>query len=303
MPDTPRLPTQIDVVVRDWLCANQVLLTGRDGTVLIDTGYVTRAAQTLALLDERLRGGRVDLLVNTHCHSDHMGGNAAVQRRYGCPTLIPAGEAPLIRTWDEEALWLAYADQHAERFAFDGELALGAVHRWGDLDWRMIPAPGHDPGALVFYCEERRILISGDALWERGFGIVMPGSPEGLDDAQRTLEAIAALDIDLVIPGHGQPFSDVDAALERSFGRIRALRGDPARQARSALKAILAFTLLERGALPLATLPEYFARVPLYRELNARYFGLPSTQFAELLVSDLERAGGARRAGGLLLAA
>jgi glyoxylase-like metal-dependent hydrolase (beta-lactamase superfamily II) len=303
VPDTPRLPTQIDVIVRDWLCANQILLTGRDGTVLIDTGYVTRTARTLALLDERLRGRRVDLLVDTHCHSDHMGGNAAVQRRYGCPTLIPEAQAPLIRAWDEQALWLAYADQQAERFDFDGELEAGARHRWGDLDWRMVPAPGHDPGALVFYCEERRILISGDALWERGFGIVMPDAPGGLDDAQRTLEAIAALDIDLVIPGHGEPFADVDAALERSFGRIRALRGDPVRQARSALKAILAFTLLDRGALRLDTLPDYFARVPLYRDLNARYFALPPARFAELLVSDLERAGGARREGGLLLAA
>ena len=297
------LPRQIEVIVRDWLCANHILLTGRDGTVLVDTGYVTRATQTLALLDERLRGQGVDLLVNTHCHSDHMGGNAAVRRRYGCRTLIPEAEAPLIRSWDEEALWLAYADQQAEQFEFDGELMAGTHHRWGDLDWRSVPAPGHDPGALMFYCEEYRILISGDALWERGFGIVMPGVPGGLDDAARTLEAIAALDVALVIPGHGEPFADVDAALEHSFGRIRALRGDPVRQARSALKAILAFTLLDRGALPLDTLPDYFARVPLYRDLNTRYFHLPPVQFAESLVSDLERAGGARREGGLLLAA
>jgi glyoxylase-like metal-dependent hydrolase (beta-lactamase superfamily II) len=130
----------------------------------------------------------------------------------------------------------------------------------------------------------------------------MPDTGGGLDDAQRTLEEIAALDVELVIPGHGEPFTEVEAALERSFGRIRALRGDPVRQARSALKAILGFTLLDRGALPLDTLPDYFARVPLYRDLNARYFGLPSAQFAELLVSDLERAGGARRESGLLFA-
>jgi glyoxylase-like metal-dependent hydrolase (beta-lactamase superfamily II) len=154
----------------------------------------------------------------------------------------------------------------------------------------------------VFYCEEERVLISGDALWERGFGIVMPEAPGGLDDAQRTLETIAALDIDVVVPGHGQPFTDVEAAIERSLGRIDALREDPVRQARSVLKAILSFTLLDRGALPLAGLPEYFARVALYRDLNARYFRLPPEQFAELLVTELERAGAARREGGQLLA-
>jgi glyoxylase-like metal-dependent hydrolase (beta-lactamase superfamily II) len=156
---------------------------------------------------------------------------------------------------------------------------------------------------LVFYCEEQRILISGDALWERGFGIVMPDAPGGLDDAQRTLESIAALDVDLVIPGHGQPFTEVDAALERSFGRIRALREDPIRQVRSVLKAILSFTLLDRGALPLAGLPEYFASVALYRDLNARYFNLAPERFAELMVTELERAGGARRESGQLLPA
>ncbi len=119
----PALPPQIRVVVRDWLSANQIVLRGRDGNVLIDTGYVTRAATTLTLLQDCLEGERVDLLVNTHCHSDHMGGNAAVQRVYGCPTLVPADEAPLIRAWDVRALWIDYTGQQAERFAVDGVLA------------------------------------------------------------------------------------------------------------------------------------------------------------------------------------
>lgn len=295
------LPSQIQVVVRDWLCANHVLLTGRDATVLVDSGYATRVPQTLVLLDRHLQGRRIDCLVNTHCHSDHMGGNAALRRRYGCRTLVPAGEAALIRAWDEEALWLAYTGQQAERFDFEDELRAGETYRWGELDWRMIAAPGHDPGALVFYCEELRILISGDALWEQGFGIVLPDSPGGLDDAQRTIERIAELDVDLVIPGHGTPFTGVDAALEHSYGRIRALRCDPIRQARSALKAILTFTLLDRGALPLSDLPVYLSSVALYRDFNARYFKLGPEAFAELMVSELERSGGARREGGQLL--
>ena len=169
----PVLPPQIRVIVRDWLNANQILLRGREGNVLVDTGYVTRAPTTLALVQECLSGARVDLLVNTHCHSDHMGCNAAVQRVYGCPTLIPEDEAPLIRDWDVRALWIDYTGQQAERFAFDGVLTTGQTHRWGDLDWQVIAAPGHDAGAVVFWNEDERILISGDALWERGFGLVL----------------------------------------------------------------------------------------------------------------------------------
>ncbi len=297
----PVLPPQIRFILRDWLNANQIVLRGRDGNVLVDTGYVTRAATTLALLQDCLQGGRVDLLVNTHCHSDHMGCNAAVQRAYGCPTLVPADEAPLVRDWDVRALWIDYTGQEVERFAVDGELSAGQIHRWGDLDWRMLPAPGHDAGALVFWNEDERILISGDALWERGFGLVMPEPASALDDAQRTLETIAALNPRIVIPGHGPPFAEVGAALERCFGRIQASRGNPERMARHALKAMLTFMLLDKGGMPLADLPGYLAQVPFYREFNQRYIGLPSAELAERLVSDLERAGAVRREAGRLI--
>ena len=297
----PVLPPQIRFILRDWLSANQIVLRGRGGNVLIDTGYLTRAATTLALLRDCLQGEPVDLLVNTHCHSDHMGCNAAVQRSYGCPTLIPAEEAPRIRDWDVRALWIDYTGQQAERFAFDAVLKPGETFRWGDLDWQMIAAPGHDAGALVFWNEDERILISGDALWERGFGLVLPEPASALEDAQRTLEAIAALNPRIVIPGHGTPFTEVGAALERSFGRIQASRGNPECMARHALKAMLTFILLDKGGMPLADLPEYLVQIPFYREFNERYIRLPSAELAERLVTELERAGTVRREAGRLI--
>lgn len=299
----PALPPQIRVIVRDWLNANQIVLCGEDGNVLIDTGYVTRAHTTLELLRECLHGEPIDLLVNTHCHSDHIGGNGAVQRTYGCRTLVPAGEAPLVRDWDVRALWIDYTGQQAERFAVDGELAPESVHRWGGLDWRMVAAPGHDAGALVFWNEAERILISGDALWERGFGLVLPEPERALADAQRTLETIASLDPRIVIPGHGSPFTEVGAALERCFRRVSAAHGDPVRLARQALKTMLAFILLDKGAMALATLPAYLASIPFYREYNERYLGLPQAELAAQLVTELESAGAATRRNGWLLRA
>jgi glyoxylase-like metal-dependent hydrolase (beta-lactamase superfamily II) len=301
------LPPQLHVFVRDWLSANNVLLKSRAGHVLVDTGYVRHAPLTLALLATPRGLGSEPLaqVVNTHCHSDHMGGNAAVARAHGCGVAIPEGEVSAIEAWDEKALLLDYADQTAERFVPTAVLSAGETYVWGDLGWEVIAAPGHDMGAVCFYNEEHGVLISGDALWEHGFGFVMPPDvdPRALPATRATLERLSRLDIRVVIPGHGEPFAGVEAALERALRRVEAFEADPARIARHALKVILTFTLLDRRALPIADMPRYVERVGIYREFNARFFRLPPPDLAEFLMTELERAGAVRREGGLLLPA
>ena len=292
------LPPQMHVFVRDWLSSNIVVLRSERGSVVIDSGYGKHAPLTLALVASRmgLNGTPLAKLVNTHCHSDHVGGNAALQRAYGCPIAVPAAEIPLIRAWDERALLLRHAGQHAERFTADDALEPGNTYTFGDLEWRALAAPGHDMAALVFFNDEHRTLISGDALWENGYGIVMPPQVDenALPATRATLEMIAGLDARWVIPGHGEPFGDVRAALERAFRRTAAFEADSQRMARHVLKVLLMFSLLDRERLPLASLAEHVACVPIYGEFNARFFGLPAAELAEQLVGELVRAGAAR---------
>lgn len=73
------------------------MLHGRDEVALIDSGCVTHAPQTLALLRHSLQGRPLDRLFNTHLHSDHCGGNALLQATYGCHTSIPVSEADKVR--------------------------------------------------------------------------------------------------------------------------------------------------------------------------------------------------------------
>jgi glyoxylase-like metal-dependent hydrolase (beta-lactamase superfamily II) len=289
------------VFVRDWLSSNIVVLRSDGGPVVIDSGYGKHAPLTLALVASRmgLNGAPLAKLVNTHCHSDHIGGNAALKRAYRCPIAVPAGEMPLVRAWDERALLLGPAGQHAERFTADESLDAGARHVWGDLEWHALAAPGHDMGALVFFNDEHRILISGDALWENGYGIVMP--PE-IDEAalpatRATLELIAGLDARVVIPGHGEPFGDVPAALERAFRRTSAFEADSQRMARHVLKVLLMFSLLDRERIPLASLASHVERVQIYGEFNERFFRRQPAMLAEQLVAELVRAGAARIEG------
>ena len=299
------LPPQLHVFVRDWLSSNNVLLKSRDGHVLIDSGYVRHAPLTLALLASARGLGDAPLafLVNTHCHSDHVGGNAAIVRRYQCPVAVPAAEAPFVERWDCKALLYDYCDQQIERFTVDHVLPADTTHVWGDLEWQALAAPGHDMGALVFYNAEHGVLISGDALWEHGFGFVMPPEvdPAALPATRATIEMLATLEVRLVIPGHGEPFADVDAALDRARRRIAAFEADSLRIARHALKVNLMFSLLDRQRMALAGMPDYLTRIGIYRDFNALFFRLPPARLAELLIDELEKAGAAKREAGWLV--
>jgi glyoxylase-like metal-dependent hydrolase (beta-lactamase superfamily II) len=98
------LPASMRIFERGWLSANNILFIGRDQTALVDSGYLTHAPQTLALVRHGLKDRPLDLLLNTHLHSDHCGGNAALQAHYGSFTAIPAAGADAVRAWDEDAL-------------------------------------------------------------------------------------------------------------------------------------------------------------------------------------------------------
>jgi glyoxylase-like metal-dependent hydrolase (beta-lactamase superfamily II) len=255
---TIALPASVRVFERGWLSSNNVLLIDNDCAALVDTGYATHAQQTRALVQQALGERPLDLIVNTHLHSDHCGGNALLQTTWPCRTLIPACEAGAVRDWDEARLTFRATAQSCERFVFTGTIAPGAMLRLGALDWQVLGAPGHDPHSLMLYCAAERLLISADALWENGFGVIFPEleGDSGFAEQQAVLEAIAALDVRVVIPGHGAPFTNVEQALERSFSRLAWLRADPARNAKNALKVLIVFKLLDVRATSFAALLE-----------------------------------------------
>lgn len=297
------LPASLRMLERGWLSSNSLLGFEADGTAtLVDSGYVGHAAQTVALVGNALasrqapQGGsyRLTRLINTHSHSDHIGGNAALQRAFGCRIVIPAGLEQSIADWDEDALLLTMADQRGDRFVHDDIIKLGERFMLGGLEWQAYAAPGHDMDALIFHCPAARLLISGDALWEDGFGVVFAeilGTGPGLQRTEETLALIASLDVEVVIPGHGPIFADVAEALARARQRLAAFRTDPLRMARAALKGCFTFNLLDLQRLPLADLPDYLARVPFFREVGEHTLGMAPPALATWLLAELQRAG------------
>ena len=90
------LPANLLVFERGWLSSNNILFLEGEQAALIDSGYVSHASQTVALLEHALAGRRLTRLLNTHSHSDHIGGNAAVTEAFGCRVVVPAGISPRI---------------------------------------------------------------------------------------------------------------------------------------------------------------------------------------------------------------
>ena len=297
------LPDSIEVFERGWLSSNNIVLHGRDEVAMIDSGYVTHAPQTLALLRHSLQGRPLARLFNTHLHSDHCGGNALLQAEYGCHTAIPASEADKVRAWDTEALSFRATGQQCPRFSFDATVAPGDSFILADMIWQALGAPGHDPHSLIFYCAAEGILVSADALWENGFGVIFPEleGASGFAEARATLELIAALEVAVVIPGHGRVFGDVKGALARAFSRLEYLSSEPARNAQNAVKVLLKFLLLERQRIVLADVPVLLADMPLLHQANRRFLRQEVPALAEWAVAQLVRAAAARIDGPYLL--
>lgn len=161
----------VHVFERGWLSSNNVLIHAQGdepGAVLVDSGHVSHAAQTVALVRHALQGKPLARVVNTHLHSDHCGGNATLQRAFGVPVYTPPGHAEAVRRWDEEALTYAPTGQRCERFELHGILSPGESLQAGGRRFEVIAAPGHDPESVVLFDAASGLLISADALWENG---------------------------------------------------------------------------------------------------------------------------------------
>jgi glyoxylase-like metal-dependent hydrolase (beta-lactamase superfamily II) len=291
------------VFERGWLSSNNILFDDPEGTALVDSGYATHGPQTLALVRHALKERQLDRLLNTHLHSDHCGGNALLQAQYGCHTAIPACDAARVRAWDEAALSFQATGQQCARFAFDAVLQNGDAIHLGGMPWQVLAAPGHDNHALLLFCPGDGTLIAGDALWEHGFGVIFPelAGESGFDEQAATLDLIAKLAPQRVIPGHGAPFTDVAGALARARSRLAYLSGDPRRNAENAVKVMLKFLLLERQRIAIDTIPALFDAIPVVSDACARLLRTTSTDLARWAVAALVRAGAARSANGWLV--
>jgi glyoxylase-like metal-dependent hydrolase (beta-lactamase superfamily II) len=291
----------LDVLVRGWLNANQIVgwQPGQPGQI-VDAGYYTHAQATVAALaaHRSARNGYATLY-NTHCHSDHMGGNAAIARAFGCSIAVPVGEAQHISPWDPQKLWLEQTGQGAEVFIPERTLQVGEGLQLGPYRFEALAAPGHAMEAMLFWCAAERIVITGDALWEHGTGFVWPQQGDNLyvKAALAALDTIATLAPAIVIPGHGEPFTDVTPAIERARSKLNAFSKDPAKAARYTTKAFFVFNLLEHGAWSIEEARRAYRTFTVHEQLCQTFLATSAEAYFDVMLGSLIAGGAVRRDG------
>jgi len=299
------LAPDIFVFERGWLSSNNVLLFDENEACLVDSGYSSHAQQTLALLKSRLGAQPLSRLFNTHLHSDHCGGNAILQSHCpGLKTFIPPGQAHAVRSWDPVALTYVPTGQTCPQFGFDATLNPAERFRVGVRDWQIHAAPGHDPCSLIFFDPESRVLISADALWQNGFGVVFPEmeGQSAFAEVAATLDLIESLNPALIIPGHGPVFSDLSSALASARKRLDYFIAEPRRHALHAAKVLLKFKLLEVQQFSAEAVFSWFSQTAYCALLHQAHFAhRPLWDWVTDLSLDLVRAGAARIDNGRLL--
>ena len=170
----------------------------------------------------------------------------------------------------------------------------------GDLRWQVHAAPGHDPHSVILFEPVSRTLVSADALWERGFGVVFPelDGQDAFDEVAATLDLIENLNPTAVVPGHGAPFADAAAAVAYARKRLDGFVQNPDKHLQYAAKVLLKFKLLEAQHLELRALQAWAQGTPYFANTLTRHFaGASVVEVTGQLLAELVRSGAATQQG------
>jgi glyoxylase-like metal-dependent hydrolase (beta-lactamase superfamily II) len=147
---------------------------------------------------------RVEAIVHTHTHIDHVGCTADLQRVTGASASIHEGDRLLYDMLPVQAEWLGF---EPPRLAdVDGALVDGRPVRAGALEVGVLHTPGHTPGSccFVFEAADRTVVLSGDTLFRRSIGRTDLGGID-TDTLVRSIRSklLTLPDDTVVVAGHG----------------------------------------------------------------------------------------------------
>ena len=182
-------------IVTPPLAANCYLLVD-DRIALIDCGGDTKFI--LNALGKYINPKDLDYLILTHSHFDHAAA-AGDLKELGCKILMHKDEYELLKS---QGFTSIFFNIKFKPFKPDFELKGNEIIDLGNIVLKVIHTPGHSPGSICLYEEDKKWLFSGDTVFAYGaFGRVdLPGgNPRALIDS---IEKLSKLDVENLYPGH-----------------------------------------------------------------------------------------------------
>jgi hydroxyacylglutathione hydrolase len=192
-----------DLYVYPWLSsqennANTIFFDGEVPT-LIDPGHThlfSHAIQGAARDGVALE--RSKLIICTHGHPDHM--EAVGRFDSDVITAVSRREYEYLQEEGRDLFLMTGCQVPRGPFSLlltEGSLSLGKKR------FKVLSTPGHSPGSICLYWEDRRVLLSGDTLFYMGVGRTdLPGG--NIDTLAQSITRLARLDIEYLVPGHGE---------------------------------------------------------------------------------------------------
>jgi len=238
-------------VERGYLSGNHFVYRSKF-PVLIDTGYISHFKETERLINELgVNLNDVALIINTHTHCDHIGGNHFIQQQSGCDIALHKVGKHFIDTKDDWSTWWRYYNQDTKFFKCTKTLDDGDIVTIGPHKLQVIYTPGHASDGIVLYNSDEKFIISSDTLWENDMAVMtlrIEGST-ALFRMHESLQKIEDLDVKTVYPGHGKQFTDFKEAVSRCKARIKKFMDNREALGNDLLKKIMVYTLLMKGSL------------------------------------------------------
>lgn len=172
-----------------------------DGELLVDAGTGMHFGDMKKEIGAACNAKNIKLLVNTHCHFDHTGGDKKFRDWLKLSIAVHSADKKAVETGQTLSELFG---QQARMLTVDRTLRVGSIIKTANFNFEVVPTPGHTPGSVCLYDAEKRILISGDTLFDSAVGRTdLPGGDK--EQLLASLKRLSELPIEFLFPGHGTP--------------------------------------------------------------------------------------------------
>ena len=294
----------VHFLMRAFPSANSVLIED-ERNVLVDTGFGSMVESLITDVEQTgVRVENIHQIINTHAHSDHVGGNHRLQGAYRIPIAAHVFDADLVNYRHPETGCARWLEQPIEAYTIERPLVDGDIIQTGQYTWTVLHTPGHAQGHITLYEPTEEILICGDLFqykdvgWQNLFreGIAC------VSQSIQSLERLSKLSIKVAYPGHGPAIEQPHEMIALAKKRVQSWLAEPEKLYWHACKRIFSFTLIMKDGMSIDEVKPYLQQIGWCQDIAKYGFRQSTEVFSEKVLNEMLRSGAATLEGDRLKA-